>query len=173
MFDIRLEKRYEVRFTKALGAIDRRTRFWKDELPRLYVTAYYRAVLRAIETQRFASSYDPLDEKYKRWKANHGYSPKFWIKSGNLRKALQERSWRAQPVAQADDYVEYVASLPDEINWYVGLNEWGYRGRGKGNSSMVIPARQVFSPIMDNMQSEFEKYTKRALADLATAWEQK
>jgi len=173
MFDARLEKRYEVRFNKARTAIDRRTRFWKDELPRLYITAYYRAVLRAIETQRYASAYDPLSAKYKKWKENHGYSPKFWVKTGALRAALQERAWRAQPVTKADDYVEYIGSLPDEINWYVGLTEWGYRGRGKGGSWMTIPARQVFSPIMDNMQAEFEKYVGQALRDLATTWGKK
>lgn len=173
MFDIRLEKRFEIRFNKAVKAIDRRTRAWKDDLPRLYVTAYYRAVLRAIETQRFASSYDQLSKKYKKWKENHGYSPKFWIKTGAVRDALKERAWRAMPVAQGGDYVEYIASLPDEVSWYAGLTEWGYRGRGKGGKPMVIPPRQVFSPIMDNLRDEFEKYTGRALADLATAWGKK
>lgn len=173
MFDVRLEKRYEVRFTKALKAVDKRTRFWKDDLPRYFITLYYRTVLRAIESQRYAANYDPLSTKYKKWKASHGYSPKFWVKTGRTLSALKERSWRAMPVSKSDSYVEYIGSLPDEISWYVGLTEWGYRGRGKGGSSMVIPARQVFGPTLDNMRAEFESYTKRQLSELATIWGRK
>lgn len=173
MFDIRLEKRYEVRFTKALKAVDKRTRFWKDDLPRYFITSYYRAVLRAIETQKYAANYDPLSKKYKAWKAAHNMPTGFWRKTGETRKALQERAWKASPVSQSDDYVEYIGSLPASIAWYVGLTEWGYRGHGKGGAPMVIPFRQVFSPTLENMQSEFEAYTKRKLAELATDWGKK
>lgn len=173
MFDVRLEKRYEVRFTKALKAVDKRTRFWKDDLPRYFITLYYRTVLRAIESQRYAANYTPLSKKYREWKKKHAKSTKFWMKTGALRDELRTRSWKAKPVWQGDSAVMYVASLPDEMSWYTEINEWGLHTKGKAGANMTFPARQVFGPTYDNMKAEFEAYTKRQLSELATIWGRK
>jgi hypothetical protein len=168
MFDITLEQTYKVRFTKALGQIDRRTRFWKKELPRLYMMEYYQAVLRAIETEQYAAYYAPLSEKYKKWKMEHTGSNKFWIKTGATVSALA--SMVPMPVSQSDDYTAYMMNIPDELR-YIWNVENGFSGSGKGGAPMTIPARPVFGPTFDAVQKRFELYTKRALADLNTAWE--
>jgi hypothetical protein len=168
MFNISFEGNSVARFTKALGQIDKRTRYWKNELPRLYMLEYYRAVLQAIESERYAAYYAPLSDKYKKWKENHAEDTKFWVKTGATRSALATMT----PVStkESDDYIEYMMNLPDSL-WYISLIEQGFRGSGKGGAPLTIPARPVFGPTFDVVQARFESYTKRALADLNTVWE--
>lgn len=156
-----LSKNDPVRFKNKIKELDRRTSFWKNELPRRLAVAFYHLVARNILSQKGMGSYVQLNDRYAKQKGEKYGHSRYWIKTGSLVKYLQ----RALPTKISDTLstAEYIVSLPEDMEWYTGMAEFGSAANNQ-------PPRPIFGPTLAEFASIAKKETGYALRDIAGRW---
>lgn len=152
---------------KSKERLDRRTRYYKKELPYQLAQTFLSEIASAISRQEFPVAYAKLSDKYTKQK---GHSD-FWRFSGDteneaakaLKTSIQGAIAGSMPAKVEDtySYTQYTIDFPQHIQDYINYMEEG---------TVNMPPRPLFGPIFEELATEFQKQSGGIISDINRAW---
>lgn len=142
-------------WNKARTRLDRRTAYYKRELPKEMALSFMRFVADKISTQDFTVTYAPLSKRYVARK----HHDDFWLYSQRVLMALL--STPPTVLGKGVDYTAYTINFSPDVQNVIKFMEYGTKN---------MPARPLFGPSMVEFREAFKKQTGTILKDLHRAW---
>lgn len=156
------ESEYGRKLRGKVRALDRRLKYYRNELPYLMLTQYRKGVINAIRSQdpSYMGGYEPLNEKYLAYKQSKGFNTGFWRMTSDLLRELQSPD--SAEISNSDfNSLIYVLSIAPYELGKVTANEFG---------TSKIPSRPLFTPAFQDLEIEFLMKTGTYLEDLHNTW---